>query len=398
VAEMEGLRVVEYTHELAADALEIRNAIFPPLTMEDWLSTDTMTGALAYLGDEVVGCIPMDQRDFLAAPDAPIKVIFENAVGTREDMRSKGIGSAMIQAAKGFLSDRIDAMMVYRGAERSPGYRFYTKSGHHDLIYVRSSTWDEPAGSPRGVSVGGTAEIAADAAAIHETFTATYGTMGGFPPRSINRQSAQLSHQIYKVLPQETLYFRYPAQGQLEAYCIAGVRAGDRAPDSVALIEMAGRGSTDAMDRVLGGVGAQAAQRGLTVTRYTSHDDPFRGLARGRGFVEGPRHFMIMAQIVRPQGLFEKVCAAPELVADLKIDVWTPTVDYTLHEGPQAKTWVTIEAKDAELTRLLCRRLDVRWAIEHDMISVRNGTPDIAARLGQALPFSPWVYHHIDYI
>lgn len=396
---MEGLRVVEYQPELAEDALKIRNAIFPPLTLEQWLQTTTMTGSLAYLGDEVVGCIPMDQRDFLAAPDKPIRVIFENAVGTREDMRSRGIGTAMIDAAREFLSDRIDVMMVYRGAERSDGYRFYVKSGHYDMIYLRRGVWESPSGTSEGVALGGLAEIAADAVGIHEAFAESFGSIAGFPPRCPGYQYRKLGGHIYQVLPQETLYWRTPVSGPLEAYCIGGVRTGTAHSDgTITIQEMASRSGEEAMQRVLSAVGAEAATRQGSVARVTSQDDPFRSLMRRMGFAEPVRHTMIMAQVIRPQALFEKVCTDLSLVADLKIKVWTPTRDYVLYEGPEARTEITIEGKDAEIYRMLCRRLDVQSAIEHDVISVQNGTADLAQRLGSALGFAPWVYHHLDYI
>ena len=395
---MEGLRVVEYRPELAADALTVRNAIFPPLTVEQWLETTTMTGPIAYLGDEPVGCIPMDQRDFLIAPDTPIRGAFENAVGTREDMRSKGIGTAMIEAATEFLSDRIDALMVYRGAERTAGYRFYEKSGHRDLIYARSTRWEDPSGSAGGVGLGGPDEIAADAHGIHDAFCATYKGAAGFPPRAPGYQAAQLNHQIYTVSPQGKLYFRYPDHGEPEAYCIVGMRETEQSGAVMNVLEMASRTGERAMKEVLSAVGADAAKRGACVTRYTSHDDPFRMVAREVGFVEELRRFMIMGQVVRPQVLFEKACTEMGLVEDLKVDVWTPTRDYTLYEGPRAKTELTIEGKDVHIIRMLCRRLGVRCAMERDLISVRNCTPEIAERLESALPFAPWAYHHIDYV
>lgn len=395
---MDGLRIVECTPGVAEDALAVRNAIFPPLTLDQWLATKTMTGAVAYLGDDPVGCIPMDQRDFLAAPDTPIRVIFENAVGTREDMRSKGIGTAMIDAAGEFLSDRIDVMMVYRGGERTDGYRFYEKSGHRDLIYLRGMTWREASGRTQGVGVGGPAEMAEDADEIHAAFAATYGELAGFPPRSAGYQHAQLDHQIYTVIPQDTVYLRYPDRGELEAYCIlAGHTEGK--PDRPMMVdEMASRTGDEAMRKVLSAVGAEAASRERAVTRHSSHDDPFRPLAREVGFREDLRSTMIMARIVRPQALFEKTCVDAGLVEDLKINVWTPSQDYVLHEGPEARVEITIEGKDAEITRMLCRRLDVQRAVDHDIISIRNGTPEIAERLGSALPFARWVYHHIDYL
>jgi len=393
---MDGLRIVEYTPELAVDALTIRNAIFPPISLEDWLKTTTMSGVLAYLDDEVVGCIPMDRREMLLAPGVTIPVVFENAVGTRDDMRSKGIGSAMIRAARRYLGDRVDALMVYRGAERSPGYRFYVKSGHHDMLYLRTVRW-EPAAGGEGGAAGGLDEIAADAEAIHQVFSATYAGYAGFAPRHVGYQRRQLDHQIYTVLPQETLYFRYPAVGDVEAYCIAGVRTGDRADGTMALLEMGARGS-EAASTLLEEVGAEARGRGLVVTGYTSYDDPFRDLLRATGFMESPRGLMILAQPIDPQRLFGRTCDAPELLEDLRITAWTPRMEALLHEGAGARTDVCIEAKSAELARLLCRRLDVHSAAEQGIITVRNGTEDVLRRLSEARPLARWTYHAIDYI
>ena len=118
---MEGLICREATPDDVDDVLAVRNAIFPPLTPEQWFADPTMTCAMAYLDGEPVGAIPLSERDFKIAPGAVIKTAFENAVGTREDMRSKGVGTAVISAAKEFLAGRCDELMIYRGAERSPG-------------------------------------------------------------------------------------------------------------------------------------------------------------------------------------------------------------------------------------------------------------------------------------
>jgi len=85
-------------------------------------------------------------------------------------------------------------------------------------------------------------------------------------------------------------------------------------------------------------------------------------------------------------------------VADLKISVWTPTKDYVLFEGPQAEKEITLEAKDIIIERLLTRRLDVMSAFRHDSLTIRHGDEGIAGRLAEALPFSPWVHHQLDWI
>jgi len=391
------LRIVEYTPDRAPDALRIRNAIFPPISMEDWLETKTMTGVLAYLDDEVVGCIPMDQREFLVAAGTTIRVVFENAVGTREDMRSKGIGTAMIQGAREFLAERIDALMVYRGAERSRGYKFYVRSGHHDLLYCRLCRRRNPQGEYGRVALGDEQDMARDAEAVHEAFAATWGETAGFPPRSPGYQARQLKHQIYKVLPQETLYFRLPETGPLEAYAICGIRTGSRADGTLAVLEIATR-TGEGIPELFAAIGAEAAARGLDVTRHTEQDDPFRLIMRRIGFEEPVRHFMILGQVLRPSALFCKTCTDLGLFDHLRIDVWTPTYDATLYEGPAAREQITVEGKDDLITRLLMRRLDVRAAVEHGLLTIRNGTPDVVHRLHSGFPPARWVYHHLDYI
>ena len=394
---MDNLRIELYSPELAEDALAIRNAIFPPIGLEEWLKTTTMSGVVAYLGDEVVGCIPMDRRDFLLAPGVSVPVVFENAVGTRENLRSRGIGTAMIRAAREYLSDRVDALMVYRGAERSPGYRFYARTGHHDMLYLRPARWTQPSGNCGHVGVGGPEEIDAEAEAIHRVFCATYHGHGGFPPRFAGYQGRQLQHHIYVVLPQETLYFRYPESGELQAYCIAGIRTGARAEAVVMLQELAAI-SGEAAQVLLEGIGAYSGGRGCEVSCQTGYDDPFRHLLLSMGFEEGLRSLMLLAQPLDLQRLFLRTCEHPELLEDLRIRVWTPALDAVLFEGPSARVNVCIEAKSGQLARMLCRRVDVHWAAEQGIITIRNATGDIVHRLSAARPLSRWTYHPLDYI
>ena len=135
---VEGLSCREYQPGDTADILEVRNAIFPPLTEEEWdRYCPGNTASLAYRVGEPVGAIPLDQREFVLAPGLTVPVAFEHGVGVKEEYRSQGIGTAMIEAAREFMADRCDLLMVYRGMERSPGYRFYIKSGHWDLLYTR---------------------------------------------------------------------------------------------------------------------------------------------------------------------------------------------------------------------------------------------------------------------
>lgn len=395
---MDNLICREYHPADIHDLLGIRNAIFPPLTVDQWRATEpVMTASMAYLDGEPVGAIPLEQRDFQVAPGAVIRTAFENAVGTREDMRSKGVGGAMIRAAKEFLADRCDMLMVYRGDERSIGYNFYVKSGHRDLVYLRTALWQPHQAEVSG-AVLGLDELYAEEDAVYRTFMATYSGYAGFPPRSVGYWREAMDRMIYQVIPQETLYVRYPATGPLQAYVIAGVRQGRAAGSPVIIEEAASATGPQAMAQALLLLGNEAAARGLEVMDYLSSEHPWRAVYAQLGFQERLRGLMIMGQIVRPQELFRKTCVAPELIGDLRVKAWTPTMDCVLSEGISANREITLEAKDEYLIRLLARRLNLQAAVDSDLVTVHGATPDAITRLSQAFPYAPWVYLHIDYL
>jgi GNAT superfamily N-acetyltransferase len=394
---VEGLVCREATAADVDDVLKVRNAIFPPLTPEQWWADTTMTCSIAYLNGEPVGAIPLSLREFQIAPGVFIGTAFENAVGTREDMRGRGIGTAVIAAAREFLAGRCDELMVYRGAERTDGYRFYVKSGHRDLIYLRPMLLRTPHRREADVAVQGIPEMQACQSEMLTCFDATYGHCGGFPRRHAAYWEQALKSQIYTVLPQETYFVRHPAKGPLSAYVLAAYRARKDREEPLAIMEVAGTGE-DAIEQAILGLEDFAAQRGHTVRVLGSAEHPCLGLLRRLGYEEQGRTTMIMGQPIDPAGLFAKACRDRETLADLKIDFWAPFGEGTLLEGADARTGITLEGKDEVIYRLLNLRLDVRAAVSTEWLTIRNGTPEIVERLADVLPYTPWVYHHIDYI
>jgi len=383
----------------AEDLLKVRNAIFPPLTVEEWLQDESQTASLAYMGRECVGAIPLSVRDFKLAPGVVIKAAFENAVGTREDLRSRGIGSGMIAAARDFLQDRCDALMVYRGAERSDGYRFYWKTGHRDMIYLRRVVLEHPEATDVKLDPLGLQDLYEVEDRVHKLYQDTYAEYGGHPPRYVGYWKHAYAGQIYTVIKHDTYFFRWPEGPDFQAYVIAGQRTGPRADKQLTINDLASAdGDPKTMAQALRGLITFAAQQGLPVTNPISWEHPFRRVFRDLGFRESLRQTMIMAQPIRPQMIFDKLCRDKSAVADLTIKVWTPTTDFVLHEGLQPKHEITIEGKDQQIWRLLFCRLPLATAVQHDLISICGATDDIVQRLDAVWPYAPWVYHHIDYI
>jgi len=394
---MQGLICREATPDDVHDVLKVRNAIFPPVTPQQWLADPDMTCSIAYLDGEPVGAIPLSLREFQVAPGAIIRTAFENAVGTREDMRSRGIGTAVIKQATEFLAGRCDELMVYRGAERSEGYRFYLKSGHRDLVYLRQMALARPQPREADVAVQGIPELCASQAELLACFEATYGRLGGFPRRHEGYWEHQLRSLIYDVLPQETLFVRHPAQGALRAYALAGRRLPEEKYSHISTMEVAGLTEAD-IEQALFGLEDVAARRKLAIHALISTEDPLRPILRRLGYEEHVRSTMIMGQPITPRELFGKVCTDPGVLDDFKIDFWAPFGDGTLHEGPNATHEITLEGKDEAIYRLLNRRLDIRAAVRTEWLTLRNGTEEAVERLAIALPYSPWAYHHLDYI
>ncbi len=396
---MQGLVCRECRPEDTADVLEVRNPIFGPLSEEDWdRYYPRMTAGLAYLDGEPVGAIPLDQRDFMVAPQVSVPVAFENAVGVKEEYRSRGIGTAIIKAARQFMADRCDLLMVYRGGERSAGYRFYQKSGHRDLLYLTPVRWDPPSGLSSDAACADIEVLHNHEDEILAAYHSTYASYGGHAPRRPGYWREALGGQIFVTVPTEILFYRYPADGEIAAYGVFGIPQRSGYEANVQVLEIASAAGESGARQILRAAGAEACQRQAAVTDYVSVDYPYRYLYRDLGFVEQGRGLIIMGQIINPQRLFRRVCRFPELVADLKINIWTPTQDYVLFEGPKVEKEITLEAKDIIIERLLTRRLDVMSAFHHDLLTIRNGDEGIAGRIAAALPFSPWCHHHLDWI
>jgi hypothetical protein len=255
----------------------------------------------------------------------------------------------------------------------------------------------EPKRREVDAAVGGIDDIAACQSELLACFEATYGTHGGYPLRHETYWEQQLVSQIYVVIPQQFLLIRHPAQGPLIGYVIASIRREEGRDRDTRIIEVAGLNET-AIEQALLGFEDLAAQRGKTAHVHASAEHPCLSLFRRLGYNEGLRTTMIMAQPVDPPALARKVCQSAELLDDLKIDFWAPFADGSLHEGPNARVEVTLEGKDDVIYRLLSLRLDVRAAYQTEWLTVRGGTSDIVDRIGQAFPYAPWVYHHIDYV
>lgn len=385
-------------------ALALRNEVFAdyPVTAADWAG-DEMEAAIALLDGEVVGAIPLAPRELVVGPARTIAAPFENAVGTRAALRGLGLGAGMIAAARDFLRQRADGLFVYREGERSAEYRFYAKTGHHDLVATRPHRLREPGAMGRGVGhgdeplvVAGAAAIAAHGAELLPLFRASYDGLGGYPPRSVDSWRRALASSIFVEVPTEPALLRVEVAGRLAGYALVGVRAAR--PDGwLRVMEMATAGGDLALAvRTLTAVAAFAAARGLAVEIVLSDEDPALAAVRALGFESGPRAMFLMGQIIDVPRFFAR--HRPIDLGGVGLRVATEDADHELSEPAAGSPTLTLEMKEATLHRWLLGRANLAAHLDEGTVTAygARGTP--LGRLRSAIPPTPWAFHALDWI
>ena len=394
----------EYRPEEAAAACAFTEAIFGPLPLECWLKEPSFTASMAFLGDELVGVIPLSLRRFQAAPGVICDTAWENAVGAREDLRGQGVGTAMILAAREFLRDRCDWLTVYRGAERSQGYRFYAdKTDHVDLHYVRFFDLAQPEGRKvDGFSTAPMQAVIQRADELARLFRSNWSTYGGFACRSGAVYRWLIDNVIYGRIPTTRRLHTLERDGRLLGFCISGCRdSEDRRSDNVLrIMDFASLdGDLRLAGQLLEGVLAEASELGRSVSWPHTTDSPFLPLIEAAGFQRGPRRMMAMGYPLRPPSMFGKLADARG-GCNLTIDVWTPQYDGRLHDAGEGAPRVTLELKDRELALALASRLDGATAFDEERMTSFGPAPDALVRetVSRVFRYTPWVHHYLDWL
>jgi len=129
------LRIYEHVPEELDEVLPFRNVVFGHVSREHWQAMNC-TAIVAREDERLVGFIPLQFREQCLNSGGHPGGLRERRWRRPGDAR-RGVGTQMMDQAAQFMSDRVDALMVVRGGERSDGYRFYRKAGHGDLMYAR---------------------------------------------------------------------------------------------------------------------------------------------------------------------------------------------------------------------------------------------------------------------
>lgn len=399
--------VKEINEETFEEGLAIRNSIFPSITKTDWYRGGEKTGVIAFSGDEAVGFIPLFIRDIKLIPGITVKGAFENAVGTKEEYRGSGIGSKMIEGCKEILKNKVDILFVYRGAERSRGYQFYTKTGHVDLLYTRAYTCDTSSVKRHShVYLSKNAnDIYTSQRDLLRLFNETYQTYAGFQQRTEGFWENALQSPFYATRKHQLYFFTLVENNEKTAYMIAMNQENPiskRSSNKLQVLELASAGrDLHRMRKVIESATHYVKNESLDGLFFLVGDDhPFKSVFEGLNCSSFARSSNVMALCINPEAFFKKVWKSRFHMPGVQLQVWTPQHEFVLVESTlpdhQIKK-VTIEMKDETLTQWLLGRIRFKARVQEGSITIHNGDDVVIDQIDHAIPHSKWEYHHIDY-
>jgi len=392
----------EYRAEDADAVRDLLNAVFAKawMTPESWAqwTAEDWTAPVALVDGRIAGAIPLHRRAYRVAPGAEVVAWVEHRVGVAEELRGRGLGSGMQCSAREFLQGRGDVLLVYRGHERSDGYRFYERNGLHDVSYIFTVTLE-----PGDAAADGVRWLDADAFLAREPewlalFEGCYAGFGGFPARHPGCLRRLCTKGIWDTAIRTYLAFAVLEEaGGPAAYAIIGQRDPSWNDPALSLMEIAARGaSVERMARLLDAARARGRPLRCRVSTAAPLAQAIRQL--GVGLPPRERSSMIMVHVLDIASAGRKVWRDVPELRDVEVRVWTPAREGVLHAAASAARSVTLELKEPMLSRLLMRRLDVAIALAEERMTLCGGRPGDAEALARALPPCPWVYHQIDYL
>jgi GNAT superfamily N-acetyltransferase len=406
------LRIYEYDEREIDELLPFRNAIFGRISRDHWFAMNN-TGVVAREDDELVGFVPLQYRQQMLNARVSIPVVYENAVGVAEGRRGQGIGTAMIDEAARFMADRVDALLVIRGGERTDGYRFYRKSGHSDLMYGCWYTLDPevawPAADQHRQSADGYGTQVVDRerwlaleSQLLSLYERQYGHFGGGQRREPGYWRTILDGHVYAG-HRWWLVVSTNDTGRPIGY-LAAARGYWSSDSAVCVYEVVGEDEAT-VERLLryarpfaAGNQDAADVGGQYLVPLVSLGNPIRPLLRRIGFAEGESTSHVMARILRPDRIFRRLAEGSDLLDTLALTVATPHRVLEVNDPAEPRYRVRLETKEGMFARLFCCRLDLDAALDMELVRWRDPDPGLRRELCQAFALCEWVQWYTDYV
>jgi GNAT superfamily N-acetyltransferase len=389
--------IYEHVPQEIDEVLAFRNQTFGHVSLDHWRAMGC-TAVVARDAGLVAGFIPLQFREQCLRPGVTIPVVYENAVGVADERRGQGLGTQMMDVAAGFIRDRVDAMMVIRGGERSPGYRFYRKTGHGDVAYARnyvlSSDMDLAPASASGISVVSREQWMAMESSLLACYENQYGHLGGGRKRRPGYWRTILDGHVYRER-KWSLVVMQPEPGRLAGYMVA-VRGLWTDTDEIYIYEVVGEDEL-AVEQLVRYARSLSASGGV-FGHEVSLGNPLCATLKRLGFEERNTSPYLMARILCPDRIFGRLAADSGLLETLSLTVNTPHRPLAINEPDNPRYRVTMETKESLLSRLVLCRLDLEAAIEMEMVRWNVDDRGLARALYDTFVFAGWVQWFTDYV
>ncbi len=372
-----------------------------PRTVVSW-KQDRMGALLLGEQGSPTAAMPFARRTLAVAPGRTVEVgwLSSNMLPTRMGFRRLGRNSVNRWAQ---LLPDMDALVVVRRDQPSLTARWYAQVGFHEILAIRCLylEMESPPASPAGryrMAVVGCDELEAwqdEMLAVHRD---VFGNYGGPVARHSDFWRGTLAHHYYKQHYQFQVIGLW-GQKTLMGYAVVGWSGWHSKRPRMDILELATRQWDAGVALELIQTASQLAwSKGVPQVRAViSVHDPYRS-ALGRIGFEDKWGYVMLAKWLHAQryldGLFGAV-GNPSATLEVRGEV--PLSLRSADAGPNTPA-LRIQADAATMTKLLLQRIETSAAL-HDgtLLSLQPGQGD-GAQLSMALPWTPWVFHMLDYI
>jgi hypothetical protein len=331
------------------------------------------------------------------------------------------------------LLPEVDALLVMRLDERSMAARWYAQTGFSDVLSVRCLYLDMDApptlagGAAAAAGLRYRAQVVTPHAAAGEGWDAkawqpqmlavyqdVYGACGGARPRSADFWAGAIAHHYYREHYQFQIIGLWSAgsenetgasrEATLMGYAVVGWSGWHSKRPRMDILELATRQWDTAVAGDLIRTTCQLAwsKNVKQVRAVVSVHDPYRGHLTRTGFADRWGYLM-QGKWLHAQRFLDGISAAlPKELGDFWLQLAAPG-ELPLIIGRGARSApvrsITLHADTGTIARLLLNRTDITGALRDGTLVPEGALSDgEVARLSLAFPWTPWVFHMLDYI
>jgi hypothetical protein len=323
------------------------------------------------------------------------------------------------------LLPELDALLVMRRDESSSAARWYAQTGFADILSIRCLylDMDAPPSAAQGNTPRFQVKVVTPAewdgalwqAQMHAVYNDVYATSAGPLPRTPDFWQAAMGHHYYRDHYQFQVIGLWTAPGangpsgagaesSLMGYAVVGWSGWHSKRPRMDILELATR-QWDA--GVAGDLIATTCQLAWSknvrqVRAVISVHDPYRGHLARIGFADR-WGYVLQAKWLNSQRYLDNLSAGlPKELGDCWLQLASPgEVPLSLGRGARSAPtpMIALQADAATLTRLLLNRTDITTALQEGSLLPAAALSDAdQSRLSHCFPWTPWIFHMLDYI